>query len=80
MMHGIGWMAVTTSTLLIREAGSLARRQLAYRQQRWILEHVTQATSKGRSVEITGLDQITITPDRGGPRTRRGGTGNKRPA
>jgi hypothetical protein len=63
MMHGVGWMAVTTSVLLIREAGSLVHRALAYRQQRWIVENAKQVTSEGRSVEITGLDRITISSD-----------------
>ena len=78
MIHGIGWMAFTTSALLIREAGSLVRRQLAYRQQRWIVENVKQAASEGQSVQITGLDQITIDPGPGRPRTT--GPGSKRSA
>ena len=78
MVHGIGWMTFAASALLIREAARLIRCQLAYRQQRWILEHVAQATSEERLVDITGLDQITITLDRGRLRTRRDRTGNKR--
>jgi hypothetical protein len=78
MIHDIGWMALTMGALLIKEAGSLVRRQLAYRQQRWIVENVKQTISKGQSVEITGLDQISITPDLGRRRTRRDGTGSKR--
>jgi hypothetical protein len=77
MIHGIDWMAFTTSALLIREAGSLVRRQLAYRQQRWIVENVKQAVSEGRSVQITGLDQITIDPGPGRPWTN--GPRSKRP-
>ncbi len=77
MIHDIGWMALTTSALLIREAGSLVRRVLAYRQQRWIVENAKQATSRGQSVQITGLDRITVARDPGRCRARRGGTGNK---
>ena len=67
MIHSIGWLTVTTTALLIREAGSLLRRGLAYRQQRWMIENVKQVTSEGQSVEIASLDRIIISRDPGQP-------------
>lgn len=63
MIHSIGWVAVTMSALLIREAAMLVRCLLAYRQQRWIVSHAKQVTSEGRGIQITGPDRITIARD-----------------
>jgi len=60
MVHGIGWTAFATSALLIREAARLVQCQLAYRQQQWLVNNARQVTSAGQSIEITGLNRITI--------------------